>query len=64
MFFYFSCGNDSDVLAWISASIIFVIGVLYCLMHCICGDKADVDGEDEKASKGSDTERGAKDQMM
>jgi hypothetical protein len=48
-FFYFSCGNNSDVLAWISSSIIFVIGIIYCVMHCCCGDKAGMDEEaDEK----------------
>ena len=59
-FFYFSCGNDSDTLAWISSSIIFVIGIVYCVMHCMCGDKAGVDDEkDEKTSK--DTNREIKD---
>lgn len=41
VFFYFSCGNNSDALAWIAASIIFVLGIFYCLMHCFCGHKDD-----------------------
>ncbi len=60
-FFYFSCGNDSDVLAWISSSIIFVIGIAYCTMHCLCGDKAGVMEGDEKDKA---SERGMKDQMI
>ena len=60
-FFYFSCGNDSDVLAWISSSIIFVIGIVYCVMHCLCGDKA---GAEEGNEKDKESDRGMKDQMI
>jgi hypothetical protein len=66
VFFYFSCGNDSDILAWISASIIFVLGIFYCIMHCFCGSKEEKEEEEEKdkSSKGNDTVRAIKDQMM
>ena len=60
-FFYFSCGNDSDVLAWISSSIIFVIGIVYCAMHCFCGDKA---GAEEGNEKDKESDRGMKDRMI
>lgn len=40
-----------------------MIGIVYCLMHCICGDKADIKDQGEE-SNNNDTRRGVRDQMM
>jgi len=38
VFYYFSCGNDNTVVAWISAILIFLLGLLYIVLH-FCGGK-------------------------
>jgi hypothetical protein len=38
VFFYFSCGTEDTVLAWVSSMIIFYIGVLYLLLHFCAGE--------------------------
>ena len=39
VFYYFSCGGvNSDVAAWILASILFALGIVYFILYC-CGGK-------------------------
>jgi hypothetical protein len=36
VFYYFSCGSNNDVVGWIAAILIFLLGVLYIFIH-FCG---------------------------
>lgn len=36
VFYYFTCGNDNTVVAWIAAILIFVTGVFYIIFGCCC----------------------------
>jgi len=36
VFYYFSCGNNNEVVGWIAAILIFLLGVLYIFIH-FCG---------------------------
>ena len=50
VFYYFACGTvSSDVAAWILASILFILGIVYFILYC-CG--------------GSGTTREVKEQMI
>jgi hypothetical protein len=41
VFYYFTCGNDNTVVAWIAAVLIFSTGILYCIFGCCFSDKFD-----------------------
>jgi hypothetical protein len=36
VFYFFSCGNSNDVVGWIAAIFIFLLGVFYIGIH-FCG---------------------------
>jgi hypothetical protein len=38
VFYYFSCGSGSDVAGWILGSILFVLGIVYFILHCCGGE--------------------------
>lgn len=38
IFFYFSCGTENVVLAWVSSMIIFAMGAMYVFMHFCAGE--------------------------
>ena len=64
VFFYFSCGSDSDVLAWIAAIIIFVLGIFYCVMGCCCGEMEEDNEKKEKGEKGEESKKEMNETMM
>jgi hypothetical protein len=37
VFFYFTCGTDDVVVAWIAAGVIFGLGIFYIIMHFVRG---------------------------
>lgn len=37
VYYYFSCSASNDVLAWISAMILFALGILYLILHFAVG---------------------------
>ena len=47
VFYYFSCGNDNDVVGWIAAILLFVLGFVYIGIHFCGGEKFGV-SEPEK----------------
>jgi hypothetical protein len=54
VFYYFSCGNNNDVVGWIAAILIFITGVFYIIIGCFCaesfpdGREAEVEGVKEE----------------
>jgi hypothetical protein len=38
VFYYFSCGSGSEVVGWILASILFILGIVYFILHCCGGE--------------------------
>jgi hypothetical protein len=39
VFYYFSCGSNNEVVGWIAAILIFLLGLFYIVIH-FCGGKA------------------------
>jgi hypothetical protein len=39
VFYYFSCGNSNEVVGWIAAILIFLLGLLYIVLHFCGGDQ-------------------------
>jgi hypothetical protein len=38
VFYYFTCGNDNTVVAWIAAALIFFLGAFYIIIGtCLSG---------------------------
>lgn len=49
VFYFFSCGNNNDIVGWIAAILIFSLGIFYIGIH-FCGGE-DFKGPAESSSK-------------
>ena len=53
VFYYFSCGNDNEVVGWIAAVIIFVLGIVFIGIHFCGGEKFGYKGGEAEESSSS-----------
>ena len=47
VFYYFACGNDNTVVAWIASILIFLTGIFYIVIGCFCSSSPDNPSEEE-----------------
>jgi hypothetical protein len=47
VFYYFTCGNDNTVVAWIAAILIFTTGVFYCVIGCCFSERFEKPSKEE-----------------
>lgn len=58
VFYFFSCGNNNDIVGWIAAIFIFLLGVLYIGIHFCGGEKFKLNNDET-----STTSKGMKEQL-